>query len=69
MTIARSANIRAMLDNYSDASAMHREAVSEAIQAAVTKLREYGYTELPDDDRLAEVEGVVSNYLWEAGWR
>lgn len=68
MTIARNANIRAMLDNREVASDAHKYAVDEAIKAMADKLAELGYNRLPADDRLAEVEGVVSNYLLEAGY-
>jgi hypothetical protein len=68
MTIARSANIRAMLDAREDASDAHKYAVDEAVKALTDKLYKMGFT-LPADDRLAEVEGVVSNFLMEAGYR
>jgi len=69
MTIARSANISVMLDNYAEASDAHKNAVDEALAAMLQALRDCGFKGLPTDDRLAEVEGVISNYLMEAGYR
>ena len=66
MTISRSANIRAMLDKREDASDGHKYAVQEVVSAMLARLRELGHTRLPTDDRLAEVEGVISNYLMQA---
>jgi hypothetical protein len=69
MTIARSANIQAMLDNRENASGEHRETVDLVIDQMIATLRERGCKNIPLDDRLAEVEGVISNYLMEAGHR
>ena len=68
MTIARNANIRAMLVNYEEGSEAHKHAVRTVMTDMVRTLNRMGY-KVPTDDRLAEVEGVISNYLMEAGYR
>lgn len=69
MTIGTALNARAMLDNQAAASDAHNYACAMAVSAMLGALRDLGpaYANLPQDDRLAEVEGVISNYLLEAG--
>ena len=71
MTIGTSLNARAMLDNQADASPGHRYACERAVAGMLAAVRECGpaFANLPQDDHLAEVEGVISNYLMEAGHR
>lgn len=65
MTISTQLNARAMWDDYAEASEEERDAVTEARDDVLRVFRRNGFV-CPGDDRLAELEAVLFNYLKEA---